>query len=238
MELNSSLLQISGLGHYYAKKLEYLGIKTVWDLLNHYPFRYDDFSQISTVNEAKVGEKVSIIGEIWSIKNIFTRNKKLITTAIFNDGESPIELTWFNQSWLIKQIKTGDRLQVSGKLTKYKNKLSIMAPVWERAATGLPSTDYRLPTLHTGRLVPVYPETSGLTSKFLRTKISHLLPLVKHQIEDPLPEEIKNGMLSLPDAIEKIHFPDSWAESEKARERLGFDELFYIQLATLKARHD
>ena len=209
MELNSLLLTIPGLGTYYAKKLEYLGIKTVWDLLNHFPFRYDDFSQVISANEAKVGEKVSIIGEIWSIKNIYSRNRKLITTAIFNDGQSPIELTWFNQSWLIKQIKTGDRLQVSGKLVSYKNKLSIMAPVWERIQTDTGSliksgmTD----SIHTGRLVPVYPETSGLTSKWIRIKIAAILPQVKDKIEDPLPEETKDGLLNLKMELEKIHFP-------------------------------
>ncbi|MDP3732909.1 MAG: ATP-dependent DNA helicase RecG, partial [Candidatus Daviesbacteria bacterium] len=142
-----------------------------------------------------------------------------------------MELTWFNSSWLSKQIKTGDRLQVSGKLTKYKSKLSIMAPVWEKITS-------ELPTIHTGRLVPIYPETYGVSSKWLRTKIAKLLPSVLNQIKDPLPDEIKSNMLTLPDALQQIHFPKNWEDMEKARERLGFDELFYIQLATLKTRQE
>ncbi|MBI2601195.1 ATP-dependent DNA helicase RecG [Candidatus Daviesbacteria bacterium] len=233
MDLKLQLSQISGIGYTTAKKLERLNLYTLEDLIYHFPFRYDDFSNVSSALDAKVGEKVTLQGEIWSIRNIFTRSRKIITQAIFNDGTSPIELTWFHQSWLTKQIKTGDRLQVSGKVSKYKNKISIVAPVWEK----LPET-YSLPTttLHTGRLVPVYPETYGLTSKWLRAKISQMLPKVKEQISDPLPKEVKDSMLDLDDAISKIHFPKNYEDVQKAKERLGFDELFYIQLATQKMR--
>src|SRR3989344_3223438 len=129
MDLSVPLIKVPGIGYSYSKKLEYLNLFTVEDLINHYPFRYDDFSAIKPAINTQIGEKVTLQGEIWSIKNIYTRYGKNLTQAIFNDGTSPITLTWFNSPWIIKQIKTGDRLQVSGKLTKYKNKLSIMAPV-------------------------------------------------------------------------------------------------------------
>jgi len=233
-----------GIGYSYSKKLEYLNLFTLQDLINHYPFRYDDFSAIKPAINAQIGEKVTLQGEIWSIQNIYTRSRKIITKAIFNDGTSPIELTWFNSSWLTKQIQTGDRLQVSGKLTKYKNKLSIMAPVWEPITSeeSKPTSEVtdnahlRGEMLHTGRLVPVYPETYGVSSKWLRTKIAKLLPEVLGQIKDPLPDEIKSNMLTLPNALQKIHFPKNWEDMEKARERLSFDELFYIQLVSLKTR--
>lgn len=228
MDLKLKLPELPGIGFSYSKKLEYLNLFTLEDLINHYPFRYDDFSAIKPAVNAQIGEKVTLQGEIWSIQNIYTRSGKIITKAIFNDGTSPIELIWFNSSWLTKQIQTGDRLQVSGKLTKYKNKLSIMAPQWEKLENKI--------TLHTGRLVPVYPETYGVSSKWLRTKIANLLPEVLDQIKDPLPDEILKDMLALTDALQKIHFPENWQDMEKARERLGFDELFYIQLATLKTR--
>ncbi|OGE64379.1 hypothetical protein A3J13_01375, partial [Candidatus Daviesbacteria bacterium RIFCSPLOWO2_02_FULL_36_8] len=178
---------------------------------------------------------------IWSIKNIYTRYGKVLTQALFNDGTSPIQLTWFNQSYLTKQIKAGDRLQVSGKLTKYQSKLSIMVPRWEKLSTNSDSRREGVSlltqsSLHTGRLVPVYPETEGLTSKWMVAKINQLLPLTLKTIVDPLPEEIKGNMLSLADAISKIHLPENWEVAEKARERLAFDELFYISLATQKTR--
>lgn len=234
MDLKTPLSKLTGIGPNLLYKLNRLNLITIENLIYHFPFRYDDFSQTVNVKDALIGQLVTLQGEIWSIKNIYTRSKKILTQAIFNDGTSPIELTWFNQGWLTKQIVTGDRLQVAGKLTKYKNRLSIIMPKWEKiqiTSPQPPSTN-----LHTGRLVPIYPETGGLTSKWLRTKISQILPQTIKEVEDPLPESIRDKMLPLNQAIEKIHFPKMWKEAEKARERLGFDELFYLSLQTQKTR--
>ncbi len=231
MNLNTPLYTLFGIGSVVSYRLKKLNLLTVEDLIYHFPFRYDDFSAIKSAAEATLGEVVTLQGEIWSIKNIYTRFGKVLTQAILNDGTAPLILTWFNQSYLTKQIKTGDKLQVSGKLTKYKNKLSIMAPQWERVG----ELDSHL---HTGRLVPVYPETLGLTSKWFRTKIDQILPEVLDLIKDPLPQPIRNGMLKLTDAISQIHFPKSSKEIEMAKERLGFDELFFVSLATQKARFE
>lgn len=238
MDLQSSLYKLAGIGPNYAKKLERLNLFTVEDLINHYPLRYDDYSKISSVSDAKIGEKVTIQGEIWSIKNVYTRFGKILTQAIFNDGTAPVTLTWFNSSWLTKLIKPGDRLQVSGKLSKYKNKLSIVAPAWEKAEGANLDHPPGGTGIHTGRLVPVYSETYGVSSKWLRTKIDTILPQVLGQVVDPLPNEVADQMISLPLALSQIHFPNSWQEVEKAKERLSFDELFFIQLATLKTRAD
>ena len=143
MDLKTPLSYLTGIGPGLSYKLKRLNLNTVEDLIYHFPFRYDDFSNTTSALDAKIGESVTLQGEIWSIQNIYTRSRKIITKAIFNDGTSPIELTWFNSSWLIKQIQTGDRLQVSGKISKYKNKLSIIAPRWEKISN-LPTTNYQL----------------------------------------------------------------------------------------------
>ncbi len=228
MDLQTSLSSLPGIGPYFGKKMEKLELFTLRDLIFHFPFRYDDYSVIKKAAEAQIGEIVTLQGEIWSIKNIYTRYGKILTQAIFNDGTSPVTLTWFNQSYLTKSISTGDKLQISGKLAKYKNKLSIMVPQWEKMTEGK--------GIHTGRLVPVYPESSGVTSKSLRTKIDKYLNLVLNKIPDPLPDKIRGNMLILKDALAKIHFPKNQDEIRLARERLGFDELFYVFLATQKAR--
>ena len=237
MNLKTPLKFLTGIGPSLLYKLSRLELFTVGDLIYHFPFRYDDFSQVSSAIEAKIDEKVTLQGEIWSIKNIYTRFGKILTQAIFNDGASPITLTWFNQRWLTNQIQVGDRLQISGKLKKYKNKISMVAPVWEKLPTQ--SGQNVIPNdklLHTGKLVPVYPETAGLTSKWFRAKIAQLLPTISNQLQDPLPEFIQDKMLSLPDALQKIHQPQDYKEMEKAKKRLSFDELFYISLATIKTR--
>jgi ATP-dependent DNA helicase RecG len=238
MNLSTPLSQISGIGPNIRWKLEKLGLYTVENLIYHFPFRYEDFSNVTNALEAKEGEQVTLKGEVWSIKNIYTRSRKVLTQAIFNDGTSPIELTWFNQPYLTKSINTGDKLQVSGKVKRYKNKFSLVAPSWEKIQEfTIPDPINREP-LHTGRLVPVYPETYGLTSKWIRSKIADVLPKVELFINDPLPKEVKENMLPLKEAINSIHFPSSQEDIVRSRERLGFDELFYIQLATQKARAD
>lgn len=242
MDLNLPLLRVPGVGSIYAQRLKRLNIFTVEDLINHYPFRYDDFSKITSANEAKIGDILTLQGEIWSIKNTYTRYGKVLTQAVFNDGTTSLNLTWFSSPWLTKQIEVGDKLQVSGKLNKYKSKLSIVAPQWEKLSRSTQDTSSvsTYPTvdvsIHTGRLVPVYPETYGITSKWLRTKIDKLLPLALSQIEDFLPDDIGERMLPLPQALQMIHFPKNREDAKKAKERLSFDELFFIQLATLKVR--
>ncbi len=233
MDLSTSLAQLSGIGPTMTSRLARLNLVCVEDLIHHYPFRYDDFSQVSNILEAQVGEKVTLTGEIWSIKNIYTRSRKILTQAIFNNGNSTLELTWFNSPWLTKQLSTGDRLQISGKLSKYKNKLSIIAPQWKKVDSNLLTINNDQLAIN---LIPVYPETYGVSSKWLNNKIAQLLPLLKDYIKDPLPKEIKDSMLDLSDALNKIHFPKNWEEASKSRDRLAFDELFYIQLATLKTR--
>lgn len=234
MNLDTLLRHISGIGYMHGRRLNELNLLTVSDLINHFPYRYDDFSEIVPINEAQLNTKVTLKGEIWSIKNIFTRYGKKLTQAIFNDGTNSINLTWFNSTYLTKSIKVGDRLQVSGKLTKYGSKLSIIMPVWEKEVS---SIRYQVSSedkhLHTGRLVPVYPETEGITSKWLRTKISQILPKVSVFIEDPIPQEIRKNMLGLKEAYEQIHFPQSYEQVQNATERLSFDEIFWIQLKTL-----
>lgn len=239
MNLDTPLRHISGIGYIHGRRLAELNLLTVNDLINHFPFRYDDFSEIVPVAEAQLNQKVTLKGEIWQIKNIFTRYGKKLTQAIFNDGTNSISLTWFNSTYLTKSIKVGDRLQISGKLTKYNSKLSIIMPVWEKLESGSMNNESSPKKhLHTGGLIPIYPETEGISSKWLRTKISQILPKVSIFIEDPLPESIKGKMLDLKEAYQKIHFPESYEEVEQTTQRLSFDEMFMIHLKTLKIKNE
>ncbi len=237
MQLNTPISSLSGIGPSLNFKLSRLGINTIKDLLYHFPFRYDDFSQATTIHEAQIGQVVTLKGELWSIKNIYTRSRKVLTTAIFNDGTSPLELTWFNQGWITKQLAVGDHIQISGKLAKYKNKITIMSPKWEKITSDALANP-RAETLHTGRLVAVYPETDGLTSKWFRARINSLFESVQDQLDDPLPDQIRQKMPTIAEAMQKIHFPSTYKDVEDARTRLGFDELFFVMLATQKMRQE
>ncbi len=231
MDLETNVRYIPGVGPLMGEKLHLLNISTVWDLINHFPFRFNDFTNFSQISQLRIGESVTIQGQVWSIANTYTRSKKILTKAILNDGSGSIELTWFNQPYLTKSIKSSDLLQVSGKVAKFGSKLTLLAPVWEKSESQAISTQ-----LHTGRLVPVYPEIEGISSKWLRSKISQVLPQIIPQIKDPLPEFLTKDYLSLKEAYQKIHFPEKLEEFNKAWERLAFDELFFVSLSTLKKR--
>jgi ATP-dependent DNA helicase RecG len=92
MELNRPLRFVPGIGPTIATRLEKLNLSTVEDLINHYPFRYEDFSNLSSVPTLHDGEVVTLKGQIWSIANTFTRFKRVITKAVFNDGSGSIDL--------------------------------------------------------------------------------------------------------------------------------------------------
>lgn len=232
MLLSDLVSKVPLVGPGYARKLDRLNIRTVKDLVFHFPYRYQDFGLFSDIALAQPGEVVTIQGQIISIKNIYTRSRKIIQQAIVSDGQDQIDVIWFNQTYLVKNLPPGIWISLSGKVGAFGRKKSLVSPQYEK----LQSTDYGLQTtVHTGRLVPVYPETAGLSSKWLRAKIARLLPEVSDQIEEYLPEKVleKNSLLHLSAATLKIHFPESLEEASKARRRLAFDEFFKLQLAAL-----
>jgi ATP-dependent DNA helicase RecG len=233
MDPNLAIEVLPGVGNFYSKKLNRLEIKTVNDLIYHFPFRYDDFSTIRTIDLANLDEKITIQGNIWQIKNIRTLRGKFITTAQVADQSGTVEVIWFNQPYLTKILKSGTPVSLSGKLDPKSSKPKLIAPSYEiiRTSQTVSSTP---DTLHTGRLVPIYPETEGVTSKWIRAKIAVILPLYLKNLQDFLPTKVikRQHLKSLGESLTKIHFPKTFAEASEARERLGFDELFLTQLAS------
>lgn len=210
----------------YARRLEKLGILRLEDFLFHIPFRYDDYSLVSKIGEIQPGETITVRGTVEEIKNQYTRKWKTLQRAVVKDKSGSIDVLWFNQPFLTKALRKGDLVSLSGKVGLEKNKPELQSPDYE--------VIFNNQTIHTGRLVPVYPETKGISSKWLRRQIFNLLE-EKNQIKEFLPESLieENGLMTLRDAIAKIHFPDNLNQAQKAKERLAFDELFEIQLSSL-----
>lgn len=220
-----------------ARGLEKLGIYRLSDLLFHVPFRYEDYSLISNIANVQEGEIVTIQGNILTIDNAYTRGGMKLQKALVSDDTGTIQVTWFNQPYLSKILKKGDAVSLSGKIEIFNNTLLLQSPEYEVLAQN--NTKPR--TIHTGRLVPVYPETRGVTSKWLRRQVFTLLSDKASILSlDTLPQQIKetHSLLDIHDAFCRIHFPNNVGETQKAKERLAFDELFYIQLRSLKKRQD
>lgn len=240
MDPQTPIDQLPGIGKYYAYKLKRLEVKTLEDLIYHFPFRYDDFSQIREIREVTPGEKLSIQGVVWQIKNIRTRFGKFLTRATVADQSGVIEVIWFNQPYLTKTLKAGTPISLSGKVEVEGRRLKMLSPSYEIVREIRVVGDIREQnTLHTGRLVPVYPETTGLSSKWLRAKIAQILPQYLAIQKDFMPQDIikHQKLASLTDALSQIHFPKNYQQVGQARQRLAFDELFLIQfLAWLRKK--
>lgn len=233
MNLDSPIVEVPLIGPSYAKRLKKLGIETAQDLIYHFPHRYEDFSLVSDMALAQPGEIVTIRGQITSIKNIYTRTGKKIQSATVSDGKNVISATWFNQPFLVRTLPIGTYVSLSGKISWFGRQRSLVAPEYEKMGSASS-------TIHTGRLVPIYPETYGISSKWLRSRIARVLPQVLPEIEEFLPDTIlkKNNLISLRDALQQIHFPENLEEDKKARRRLAFDEFFQIQLRSLSRKQD
>ncbi len=227
--LSTKIRSLGGIYKRYANPLEKLGIVKLEDFLYHIPFRYNDFSLISKISQIQPGEIVTIRGEIIDIKNQYTRSRFTVQKAKVKDESGTIEVVWFNQPFLTKTINKGDFVSLSGKVEQKGGMLQITSPDYEIGKNYF---------IHTGRLVPVYPETRGISSKWIRRQIFKLLEENKDELSDFLPDEIlrKNKLEPLLESLKKIHFPNNSGEILKAKQRLSFDELFLIQLSSMTRR--
>ncbi len=210
-------------------KLAHLGIVTVYDLLLHFPSRYEDYSQTLPLSEAAPGMQATFSGTLtqFSVQRSF-KQRMLLTSATLTDDSGSIRLIWFNQKFVGQVLAQGMEIRVSGKVTEDRQGLVISSPAFERASRD---------ATHTARLVPVYPETFGITSKYLRYLIAIIFKKCE-SIPDPLPPKLleKLHLPSLHRALFDIHFPKNAEVSLIAKKRFAFDEMFLLQLKALEMR--
>lgn len=231
MSIHTPIKDLRYIGPHYVKKLNKVGITTIKDLLFYFPHRYEDFSNITSISNVQPNKKITLQGEIKSIKNSKSPYKKMpLTKALLEDKTGSIEVIWFNQPYLKKTLKKGTMVNLSGKVVFDNQRLVCSNPGYE--VLKKPGQDQKKQNfVHTGRLVPIYHETEGLSSRYLRFIIQKNLYHLK-EIKDFLPPETKRrlNLLTLKKALRQIHFPKNKAQIQKARRRLAFNELFLIQL--------
>jgi ATP-dependent DNA helicase RecG len=219
----------------FQKHLENLGITTVGDLLYHFPFRFDDFSIHKKIESLAVGEIVTVIGQIEKIKTIRTWKRKMtITEGWIKDDSGMIKSVWFNLPLPIKFLSKGKTVQISGKVALGKNnEFYFQHPNIELESGALKGNSL---STNTGGLAPVYPETKGLTSYWLRRTIKKILVLVEP--EEIIPNDIlkSQDLLSLEKALWQIHFPKNQKQAAAAKKRFAFEKMFLVQLKALQVK--
>jgi len=228
--LGDSVQYLKGVGPQRAAALRRLGIETVDELLRHYPLRHEDRRQVIPVHELVHGVKQATCVTVRGKGDTERRRGLQITRVPVSDGYARAYLTWFNQPYMAERFKPGDRLFVYGKVNRFLGTVSIESPEYE-VITG---DD----VLQTGRIVPVYPLTEGVSQSQLRRVIYGALQKYLSLVEDPLPESLraKFRLLPLGTALQNIHFPSSPEDIERARRRLVFEELFLLQCALLRRK--
>ncbi len=224
LTLDTTIEKINKIGKAVAQKLNKLGIKNVQDLLEYYPFRYEDYSQIVKISELQAGKKVSVQGILEFIQNKRSpRKRMMITEALINDESGQLKIIWFNQPFISRTLKVGEKVSLAGLVQEDVTGPQMNGPEYERLTSGR--------AIHTQGLVPVYHLTANLTNKQVRFLIKSVISMAA-QVPELLPNEVikKYSLMPLNKAISIIHFPNSQAEFEQASRRLKFNELFLIQL--------
>lgn len=231
--LSTPLSSIHGIGPRFLQRFKKLGIFTVRDLLWHLPKRYEDFSSITEITNLSPREECTVEGTVKKISMRRAWHKRMfITESVIEDESGEIRVVWFNQTYIKNILQEGTRVNISGKVSVSKDgELYFSNPTYE-----IPSK-YGKETKHTGRVVAIYPETKGLTSKGFRYIIQPLLEAMP-SIPETLPDEVVtlNDLMPLDTALRTIHLPPSIDAGLEAKKRFAFEDLFLLQLFLLGER--
>ncbi|MGE3983931.1 MAG: ATP-dependent DNA helicase RecG, partial [Dehalococcoidia bacterium] len=228
--LDQPVTLIKGIKGAAQGKLAKLGVLTVRDLIYLFPNRHNNFADIQPISELKVDEEQTVMVSVWSTSvNRFGKTPRGNTQVVVGDETGTMRVVFFNQPYMADQLKTNDKIVLAGKVGLYNRQKTMENPEWERVGDDL---------THTGRLVPVYPLTAGLSQRILRRAVKEAVDSYVGAIEETLPAELRqrHGLVGLQTALRQLHYPDSAEKYELARRRLAFEELLCVQLAVMERR--
>jgi ATP-dependent DNA helicase RecG len=227
-DLAAPVTVLSGVGTTTAEQLARLGINQVQDLLWHLPARHEDYSQLRTIAQLRRGEHVTVIANLWEIRDRKISMNRQMVQGILADGTGTLHATWWNK-YVRNQLKTGETMRFSGKVGLYMGQLTLDNPAFE---------DVDEEMVATGRLTPIYPLTEGISNKKLRSVVKSALDEYADLVEDALPESLRDeyALPGIAEALRAAHFPDSHEQLQAGLRRLAFEEFLCVQLGALQRR--
>ncbi len=220
---------VRGVGPKRSEALLRLGIETVEDLFYFFPRQYQDRSHFISLKDIQPGQFFTVKGEV-----LTTGLKRMKRMTLFEmtlgDDSGFVYATWFNQPYLNRQFKEGDTVILSGKVELYNSRLQFNSPDYEVLSKSLEDT------IHTGRIVPIYPLTEGLGQRGMRRAMKELVDSELQEVSDFLSPDLRErlDLVPLRSAIQNIHFPTEADALDRARRRLIFEEFFIFEIALLK----
>lgn len=230
IDLNQNIQYIKGVGPSKLKILNKLGIYNVEDIITYFPREYEDRSNYKKIKELVIGEENTFKAIVFSkVTENKIRKGMTIYRLIARDETGSIMLVWYNQTYLKNKFKMGQEYTFHGKVVLGYKGLEVQSPVF----------DEENQMKNTGKIIPIYPLTSGITQNMIRNIIENALKLSNNQLEEILPEVIRteNKLCEINYAINNIHFPMKKEDFEKARYRIAFEELLILQLGLLNMKN-
>lgn len=224
MTLDSEVKFVKGVGPKVAVKLNQQNIFTVEDLIENFPRRFNDYSQVITLDKVEPGP-VTVKVKVEQVSGRYIRRGMHLTEATIYDDTERARVVWFNQPYRKDQLKENKWYYMSGEFTLNYNRYQLMNPAAELVSS-FPK--------NTARIVPIYREAKGLKSHQMRKFIYETLPLIK-KLSETMPKDIveEQGLVSRAEAVEQMHFPGTYKEFNSAKKRVAFEELFEIMYASL-----
>lgn len=223
MIANTPLEKIKGVGPRTAEQFLKAGLETVNDLVTYFPRAYEDYSHVTSIRDIVPG-KVTLKATCETVTTRPVRRGMRVTTATISDGTGKIQAVWFNQPYREKQLKGQGEFVFSGIFELRHNRYQLTNPSAEKASDVSVETD---------QILPIYRLSGGLKTQTLRKVLQEVKPYIA-TLPESLPQEIvkKEKLLAYSDAVTKMHFPSTIKDTEDAKERLGFEELFQLLLAS------
>lgn len=229
MQGSDSIQALKGVGKANTALFARVGVTTISQLVDYYPRTYQDYSVVRTINQLRPG-LVTIRAKISNLTGRYVRRGMHVTEAIASDSTGSIRLVWFNQPYRANSVKAGQEYFIAGTFELAHQRFVISNPSIELVS------DF---PLNAARILPIYRETKGLTSRQIRLVVSQILPWLDGT-EETLPAWLIDvqRLMSRAEALSQLHFPSSSQELERARERLGFEEVFELSLASLLNKYE
>ena len=228
MKFSDDIKYIKGVGEARAAAFRSLGVSTVGELLRFYPRAYEDWGNITPISQCVIGENVCVKATVmFPPKNQRVKGGMLIAKGTVTDGDDVIAVTFFNNKYIEKMLKSGEEYLFYGKITLGKFAArEMISPMFIKSAQSV-------------EIKPIYPQNKNITSKVIQSAVQNALANID-EIPDYLPEYIleRFHLVTLDRAIRDIHFPETDGDLQNARNRLIFDELFILQLSLLTLKED
>lgn len=233
MQLEDSIFDLKGVGEKIGLKLEKLGIRTIKDMIEHYPKEYEDRRKITPIEACQMDESNNILAKVCSQPQVARKGSKILVSFRVKDASGQLMITFFGQPYMKNNFKLGESYLFYGKVKHKYGYHEMESPEYQKVID-----EAHLGTV--AKITPIYPSTAKLSQKVIRGLIETCLKEVLPSVEDHLPPQIRKqyDLVEKKEALQGIHFPKDSDDFFKARKRLVFEELFMLQLSLYQLKAD